>query len=155
MSTTDDNTIALVTNDFLLDDIEDMPAFLTLPSGAYHVKLEEGIVEKKIPMQGEDVDCFEAAMTVVETLEMTDKLGEDEKTPKQGDIASMLYNRTNKFGMGNFKDFVRPIAERFGVRTVGEIVSNSKGVELMIIVKRTYNKDRDRHNMQIKKVALI
>lgn len=152
---TEDNTIALVTNDFLLDDIEDMPAFLTLPSGAYHVKLEKGIEEKKVPMAGEDTECLEAAMTVVEALEVTDKLGEDEKPPKTGDIASVLFNRTNKFGMGNFKDFVKPIAQQFGAKTVGEVVTASKGVELMIIVKRTYNKEKDRYNMNIKKVALI
>jgi hypothetical protein len=154
MATTD-HAINLVTNDFLLDDIDDLPAFVTLPTGAYAVHFVDGIEEKTVKMNDVDTSCFEIKMTVTEVAEITEELKEGEVAPKVGDVASMLWNRTHGLSMGNFKDFAKPIAKQFGCSTVGEVITASKGINAVISVKRTYNKDKDRHNMNIKTMVLI
>ena len=148
---TDENKIATVNDDFLLDDIEDMPGFVVFPSGAYHVRLDKGIEKKEI----NDKNFYDIPMTVVEVAEISEKLAEHESPPKIGDIGNLLFARENKFGMGSFKSFVKPIAEKFNCKTVGELLDNSKGLELLIVVKRRYNKDKDSYNMNAVKSVVI
>lgn len=150
----DKNKIDLVGNDFLLDDIEDLPSFVALPSGAYVVTLDKGFEEKEI----NDEPYFELAVTVQTVEELNEKLPEGESSPKPGDIGSFLFNRTNKFGMGNFKEIAKPIAQHFGSSTVGEVIDASKGLTVIIIVKRTKGKDKngnERYNSNLKKLEVI
>lgn len=148
--TSDANKIDAISDSMILDDIDDLPSFTVFPSGAYLVNLHEGIVAKDI----NDKPYFEIAMTLKEVIEMTEELKGDELPPKPGDIGSLLFSRDNKFGAGLYKEVARPLAKHLGVVTVSEVNAGSKGLDVMIVVKRTFDAGRDRHNMQIKKLAV-
>jgi hypothetical protein len=148
----DDNTLSQVLDDdFLLDQIEDLPGFITPPSGAYVVSLPKGIEEKEI----NDAKYFDAHFTVKEVMEVTEKLKDGEDLPKEGDMFNVIFKRDNKFGMGNFKTVFKSVAEKFNCKTIGEVRENAKGAEFLMVVKRTYNKDKDRHNVNIVRSVLV
>ena len=142
-----------VDDNFSLDDIEDMPGFVMPPTGVYTVVLEKGILDKVI---NED-NYFEVAMTIKSVDELDDKnLDADETAPKEGDIASTIFGRNNKYAMNNFKaSFGRAIAEKFEVKTIGAIKEKSVGLEMMVVIKRTFDKKRERHNIEIKRAVVL
>lgn len=137
--------------DMSLDDIEDLPGFVVFPSGAYQVSLEEGLVKKDI----NEHPAMECAMKLVETLEMTEPLKENEVAPAVGDVCTISFMLDNKFGVGKFKEFLTPIGTRLGLKNIGEIAAQTKGLQLMVVIKRTYDKDKDRHYANVKKVEVL
>lgn len=137
--------------DTALDDIEDLPGFVVFPSGAYSVVLEEGMSEKAI----NEHPALEVPMKLVEVLEMTEQLGEGETAPMVGDVCTISFMLDNKFGVGKMKEFVGPISKKLGLRTVAEVIAQSKGLVLMVIIKRTYDRDKDRYYANFKKVVLL
>ena len=150
-----DNKIAPISLDMSLDAIEDLPQFVTLPTGAYLARLEKGIISKDIPTQNGAQPVFELPFTVVEVLEIDPKnLDEGEEAPKPGDISSFVFQRDNTFGMGLFKAVVTPIAKQLGTNQIGALLEGSKGMECGLIITRTFNKDKQRHYAQIKKLTV-
>lgn len=140
-----------LTLDASLDDIEDLPGFAVFPTGAYVITVPEVPEMKKI---GEHPAC-EIKLQLDEVGEITDKLEGGEEPPKPGDICSLAFMMDNKFGTGALKEFVKPIAEHLGVKTLGEIFPQMKGMKLLVIIRRTYNKDKDQHYAKVKKVAIV
>jgi hypothetical protein len=138
-----------IDDSFDLDDIESMPKFVTLPTGAFVVLFEKGI-EDKIINEGksEAFQASEVKMKVIEVSELNpDSLLPGEIPPNAGDEASLLFNRENKYGAGNYKEFLTLFRDKFypnqkGV-TVGMIREKLTGLTALIIVKRTYGKDKD------------
>lgn len=151
-----DSTKAPVTFDMSLDDIDDLPSFKTFPSGAYHVMLAAGIICKDV----NNKDCAEIAMTLVKVEEITEVLphpnaeGED-KEPAAGDVMTTLFQLDNATGAGLFKEFLKPLAAHTGERNIQAICDKSKGLELMVVIKRTWNKDKDRFFGNLKQVAVL
>lgn len=141
---------AVINMDMSLDEIEDLPGFITFPSGAYRVTLKEGFEEKKI----NEHPAIEMAMTLEEILELTDPVPEEEQ-PKIGDVCTSSFMLDNKFGAGNLKEVLRPISAALGVSKLGEIVAGSKGLQLMVVIKRTYDKEKDRHYANVKQVQVL
>jgi hypothetical protein len=140
-----------ISMDMSLDDIEDLPGFVVFPSGAYHVVLENGMAQKDI----NNHKALEAPLKLVEVLEISEPLGEGEEQPKAGDVCTISFMLDNKFGVGKMKEFISPIAKKLGLSTVGDVVNQSKGLHMMIVIKRTYDKDKDRHYANFKKVELL
>jgi len=141
-----------VGDDFLLDDIEDLPEFVSPPTGAYTVLLPDGIVDKEI----NDANYFDIKM-VIQSVEEIDQKGldENEVPPKVGDMFNLIFKKDNKFGVGNFKKFAKGIAEHYRLRTVGEVREKAKGVLLLVVVKRAWNKKAQRHNVNVERVQVI
>jgi hypothetical protein len=145
-------------NDTLLDDIADLPEFKALFSGSYVLVLEKGIEEKEIDTKDEKAKPFFACdFTVKDIMEISEKIIEnDPDVPKVGNIQSMLFDRKHAIGMGVFKrDICGPIAARFGCATIGECIENSKGLEFLVVGRRTHDKASDRYNFNIKRSALV
>jgi len=134
-----------------LDDIEDLPGFVVFPTGAYSVVLEEGMNEKEI----NDQPALEVPMKLVEILEMTEVLKEGEAPPMVGDVCTISFMLDNKFGVGKMKEFLSPSAKALNVRTIAEVRDQSKGLALMVVIKRTYDDKKDRHYANFKKVSLL
>ena len=152
MSEVSKGQINEISDDFLLDDIDDLPGFVVLPTGAYTVRLDKGIEEKTI----NDANYYDVQMTLVEVLDLDAKhLDEGEVAPKAGDLAGMLFARANEYGMGNFKLFVKDIAAKFDCKSVGQVREAAKGLEMAIVVKRVYDAKKERHNMKMIKAAVI
>lgn len=142
--------------DMSLDDIADLPVFLALPTGAYMVLLEHGIEEKDI----NDHKALQMAMTVQEVLECDeDKLDEGEELPKVGDIATQAFMLDNEFGVGLLKQTIKPMSLSFGTKTVRETILASKGVQLMVVIKRRKGKkgteNEDKNFMSFVRVEVV
>ncbi len=141
-----------VDDDFDLDDLESMPGFVVPPSGVYMVTLTKGIEEKDI----NDVDYYEVAMTIDEVIEFDErKMDPGEEKPKAGDIATTIFSRTNKFGMSNFKNFARSIAEKFQLKKVGQVKDASKGLQMMVVLKRRYDKKAETNRLEIVRAQVV
>lgn len=147
--------------DTTLDDIEDLPSFGIFPSGAYHIVLDKGLEWKKMN-EGKD-NAFNAItvnMRLVEVAEVDPKmLDKGEELPKVGDVASLLFNLSNKWGAGELKVFSAPIATQFfpGQEKVPlrGILENSVGLNLVVVLQRTFDKEKQRHYQKCVKVAVI
>lgn len=143
-----DNAITL---DMSLDDIEDLPGFVTPPTGSYVVTVPEAPSVKEI----NEEPYLEIKLSIVEVVEITEELAADEKAPIAGDQFSYAFNLTNKVGAGNLKKFLAPIAERLDTTKLDEVAAGMKGMHLVIVNKRTYDEKKDRHYSNAKKVAVV
>lgn len=131
-----------------LDDIEDLPQFKAFPSGSYIVRLDKGLEAKKI---GEK-SAIDMAMTLVEVAEVTQTGAEP---PKQGDIASTLFMLDNAVGAGKLKEVLKAIQPTVGGTTIAEIIGNTKGLTLAVVLKHTKEKDGDKEYNNIVKLAVV
>lgn len=139
--------------DSTLDDIEDLPSFKSLPTGAYTVRLENGLEHKKI----NDHPAISVAMTVTAVMELAGELDTGEDPPKIGDIATVGFLLDNEIGAGFFKSFAKPLSESLGTKSIRGLIEQSKGLELMVVVKRISGKGdrKDQHYNQFVKVAVV
>lgn len=138
--------------DMSLDDIEDVPGFGVFPTGAYIVDLTKGIEQKEI--NGKRAAAVE--MTLVEVAELKeDRLDEGEKPPMAGDICTLSFMLANRFGADGLKKFCLPLADKLGTKKLSELFHQSKGLRCMIVLRRTYNEDKDQHYAKLKKLAVI
>jgi hypothetical protein len=91
---------------------------------------------------------------ITEVLPHPEATGPDEE-PKVGDIMTSAYMLDNEFGAGSFKEFLKPLASHLGLSNVREISTNSKGMDLIVVVKRTWNKEKERFYGNVKQVAVL
>lgn len=146
--------------DSSLDDIDDLPAFISFPTGAYHVVLEKGVAgdEKTggFKLIG-DHRALDMAMTLKDIVEFNEEnLDEGEEPPKPGDIATQPYMMDNEYGAGNFKKDMSCFRAT-GASTVREIMAASQGAELLVVIKRRKGKKdkADQNYMTITKMDFI
>lgn len=147
-------------DDAVLDDIENLPGFASFPTGAYTITLTAGLERKKI----NDHDAIEMAMTLDEVMEVApenldaNKLqGTDgeEKLPMVGDICTSAFMIDNKFGVQKLKDATTDIVKRIGSSKISDLCGQTKGMKLLVVGKRTYDKDKDRFYFNLKKVQVL
>lgn len=155
---TDNKLEAILHDDDLIDNIEDLPGFVTPPTGAYLFELSKGIEDVEI----NDKSYYKVNCTYGDVVEVHDKhkerdesTGEYEALPKAGDIVGFLFDRSHELGRGSFKNFIKPIATHFNCSRVGEARQKAIGLRVMITLRRSYNKKTDRYNMQATRVEVI
>lgn len=138
----DKKEFVAVTDDMLLDDISDLPSFAPWPTGAYHIRLDDGITSKDVELKSEDgtpngqimrMKEMEATL-VTDPEEIAAKTGD--VIPKAGAKTQFRFNMDNEYGAGEFKIVASVIAKALSFKTVGEVCEGSKGVELIITVKQ-------------------
>ena len=134
-----------------MEDIEDIAEIMPLPTGAY--TLQGVSFEQK---EAGDHPLLEVKFKIVSVNELKNKeLAKDEKVPEEGSETSFGYVTDNKFGLGSLKELLRPVAVQFGTSKVPDLLNIlADGTQLNVIIKRTYNKDRERYYAKIKKVTL-
>lgn len=121
--------------DGTLDDIEDLPGFAVYPSGAYLIELSKGLIQKVIGTH----PAVEMEMKCLEVKELSSP--EDAtKSPKVGDICSIAFMLDNEIGRGKLKQVLDPIGERLGTKNNREIMTASKGIQAVVIIKKTEDK---------------
>jgi len=129
--------------DGTLDDIEDLPQFLAFPSGAYIVNLPLGLEAKKInqhPAITMKVKCMEIKELSNPADAALVKVGD------QGDIAFMMDNET---GRGFSKIVTKAIGERIGSKNIREIFAASKGINALLVCKKTHDAAKQRDYMNL------
>jgi hypothetical protein len=147
----------IVDDNFSLDDIEDLPSFKVPPTGAYTVELTKGFFDVDI----NDEPYWQIDMTILSVEDVNEKeLGEGETMPEVGEVCSTVFHRRNAFGVGNFKKFVLSIAQKYNITfsekgAIGKLREVMPGVQMLVILKRVYNKDKDRYNLNVKTAHVI
>ena len=141
--------------DASLDDIEDLPGFAVFPSGAHLVEYTKW--ESK---QINEHPAVNLDLKLIQTQEMTEVLEPGEKAPISGDTQSLAFMLDNKVGLGMLKQFIVPLGEKLGIPAnekgaVRRILEGAKGMKLLVVQKRTYNKDKDAHYPKIKTVLVV
>lgn len=136
-----------------IDDLEDLPQFGVLRSGAYRVTLDEGFIETVIS----DKNFIKLPIVVSEVMELMDmKFDHKLPEPKVGDKAEFLFNLGSSTGQGFFKEAIAPISERTGIKKIRDVMSASKGMEALIMVKtKPDKKDEDVLRMNLAKLSLV
>lgn len=153
MSGSQDENFVDVSLDSTLDDIETLPGFSTWPTGVYHVGVDDGFEEKDV--NGKKAMTLNVRLMTVEQI-VRENLEAGEEEPKPGDITGFMWMMQNKFGASSMKDFMKPIGENMGTTRLREIVENSKGIELMLVIaRRRDRKDKETWRMQAKRVVVV
>lgn len=135
----DTKNLVTLADNATLDDIEDLPEFLTPHSGAYQVIFPEGGVRKEI---NEHPAC-EWPCKVEAVLELSEKIAEGEKVVGSESQFSFMFMLDNKFGVGNYKKFLAEFAIKLGTRDLKALESQGKNVRAMVVVKREKDKEDD------------
>lgn len=133
-----------------LDDIDDLPEFKAPPSGGYKLLLTEGFVFKK-DVNKHPAETFD--FKILEILEQSEQV-DDKEQVKVGDTFNIAFMMDNAIGQGFFKDMMKPLQAKFGTSNIGELRKNSKGIEILAIIHRTHDKEKDRHYAKIKSYEL-
>lgn len=133
-----------------LDDIADLPAFKTPPTGGYVVNLPDGIVIKEV----NEKSAAGLKMVIKEVTEVVEQVAENEM-PKVGDEFEMLYMLDNEIGAGFYKEVLKALSEKVGSKKPAEINKGCKGMDVAIVLKRTFNKDKQRHFANLVQIAPV
>lgn len=133
-----------------LDDIDDLPSFAVWPTGAYHIKLVDGLVQKEIGGH----KAVEMNMTLVAIMELATTVAEEDK-PKVGDTCNSAFMLDNAIGAGKFKEVLKPLGEKLGTKVPSAIMSGCKGMDLVVTIAKTHDKDKDRDYCNIKALAVL
>lgn len=129
--------------DATLDDLADLPEFVTPPAGAYNVTIVEGTI-KKI----NEKPAVEFKLRFDATVELNDS---NETPIKDGTECSVAYILDNEFGQGNLKELLKQLSDITGGGTVREQVAALKGAQVLMITSvRKDKKDADKKYLQIK-----
>lgn len=146
----DDTEDLMLEEDFSIDDVEDLPGFLTPPTGGYVVSCEKGVEEQETEnAEGEKNTFFRLTFKIVTVMEIDEKsLDAGEAPPKEGDMFSLMYMK-NKKGVAFMKPLLSAVAEHYQIKQFSEIKEKFKGIEMLLAVKRRYNKKADRHNLNV------
>lgn len=136
--------------DGTLDDIEDLPQFLAFPSGAYIVNLPDGLLEKIIGVH----PAVDMKVKLVEVKELSNP--EDAAiAPKVGDQGNMAFMLDNETGRGFLKMVLKAIGERLGVKGNREIMAASKGINALLVCKKTHDSAKQRDYMNLVKFMVV
>jgi len=135
-----------------LDDLPDLPGFATFPTGAFHIQLAKGMIQKKIGTR----PGIECELTLKNVLELDPKdLDKGEQPPKEGDTCNIIFLMDNDTGKGMFKSFAAVLAEILGTRDIKTILKDSKDVELIVTGVRTVDEVKKRSYFNVKLVAAV
>lgn len=135
-----------------LDELPDLPGFKVPPTGAYAVSVVS-MLEKQV---GEH-PAVEGKFAIVEVLEVTETGVPDADMPVAADEFNVVYMLDNDTGVGFLKEFMKPIAAALQKpqAPITELMTECKGMTLSLVIKRTYNKETDRHYLNIKKMEVV
>lgn len=134
--------------DGTLDDLADLPAFEVIKAGDHTLRIVS--VEKK------DVGGKEAIEVKVALVE-THELASAADTPNApGTESNTLYMLNNEFGVGAFKEFLKPLAKAFGTSNIQELMAQAKNTEVRAVTTvRVDKNDPEKKYFTIKKMSVV
>lgn len=136
-----------------LEDLADLPEFLTPPAGAYRAT-----ILSYTPKEIGGHEAVEVKFKLLETLELTNPVDESDPNTKpvaDGTETSIAFMLDNEFGVGALKKFNAPLAASLGVNTVREVMEGAKGLEVLIVTKVRVSKKDDRRYFDVAKIDVI
>ena len=130
-----------------LDDLPDLPEFKVYPAGAHRTLIK---FEKK---QIGEHPAIEAKFTMVETVELTDPAKD---TPVEaGTESSVAFMLDNEFGLGKFKEIMKPFAAHFGHSNLSQLLEEAAGTEVLVSTKVRQNKEKTQSYLDIVSLQII
>lgn len=129
--------------DLELEELADLEKFEAAPAGSYLANLT---------WERKEINNFPAVvahMTLTETLELADSTLAHPEPGKKVDIAFILQRKdkesgeiiANKMGQGQLKEALVALAPAVGGSTPAEIMENSQGSSIAVVLKVRKNKD--------------
>ena len=137
-----------------LDDIPDLPEFVTPKEGVYGVLVKEVDTTKEVG----DKRCFEIKYKITELIEKGHTNTGDEC--KVGDEFSQLYFMTTPksidFNKSVLKGLLTPVQERFGTRNLSQTLESLKGCVVAVVVKhRKDQNDKEKVYVDVKQMSFM
>ena len=117
-----DNISSLL--DSNLDDLADLPEFVTPPAGAYNATILS-IEEKLIGVN----PAVEFKFKLMETMELANTTDTPVANGTECSVAFML---NNEFGVGNLKAALKPLQTHLGTTTARETMEAAKGMSVLL-----------------------
>lgn len=130
-----------------LEDLQDLPAFEVPPAGAYNATIK-GAEEKDI----NDHPAVEVKFVLNEVMELANP---EDTPPAAGTETSIIYMMDNEFGVGNFKELLKPIAAATGISKTRELVDAMKGMQVLLVTKVRQNKDKTQNYLGIHSLQVL
>lgn len=134
--------------DMSLDDLKDLPAFEIPPKG--HYKLAVSLQWKEV----NEKRCIEAGFVVLETLELANA---NDAPCATGTKFSTLFQLSNEFGEGAFKELMKPMKDSLGLagKKLSAIVETVQDITIHATVKHRQDKnDKERFYANVVNVEL-
>lgn len=129
--------------DSSVEELADLEKFEPLPAGSHLCNLT---------WDRKDINghaAVTAKFTLVETLEMADSSQPVPEPGKSADIAFILTKKDkntgekvpNTIGQGQLKEVLRVLKEHFGGESLNQVMENSQGSQVAVIMKVRASKD--------------
>ena len=130
-----------------LDDLPDLPEFKVYPAGAHRVTMK---FEKK---QIGTHPAVEVKFTMIVTEGLTDPA--KDQPVDAGTESSVAYMLDNEFGLGNFKELMKPLAAHFGLSSIPEIMEAAANLEVVIVTKTRQNKEKTQTYLEVTQLIVV
>jgi hypothetical protein len=156
MSNAQTSTIDLSSLSFSIDDLADTPEFRIFPAGTHTVQLR---LEAKNSKAGQPMIVWK--MTAIRSEELAD---ESQKPLADGESNTVYFSLGNKYGAGDLKKAITPIARHFGTSTLLELIGlingevqgeECEGMEIQVVTqikKARASKPDERDSIKIMEV---
>lgn len=115
-----------------LDQLPDMPAFVTWPDGAYRCLVTAELKEIN------EAPVVEAKYTLKEVLELADPAA---TPPVAGATNNEAFFLNKELGQGKLKEFLIPFAERFNEPNVQACLDLIQNIEVDVVNKARKDKE--------------
>lgn len=115
-----------------LDELPDVPAFVTWPDGAYRCSVSMELKEIN------DQPVAEATYTLKEVLELANP---NDVQPLPGATNSEAFFLSKEIGQGKLKEFLLPFATHFGESNVQALIDLIKNIEVDVVNKARKDKE--------------
>lgn len=133
--------------DMNLEDLADMPAFFVPPNGAYSATILS-MASKKIG----DHPAVEVNFRIDAVLELADTAA---TPPPVGTETSTSYMTDNEYGVGALKELLKPLGSATGASNVASIMAAAKGMQVMIVTKNRWSKDKTTEYLGINSISVM
>lgn len=126
-----------------LDQLADLEKFEPVHVGSHIMEMK--FEEKEIG----DMPAVTLTLSLVETLELTNKTLEPQEPGKKANITFFLKYKDkntgevlpNKVGQGQLKEVLRVVSENFGGATIREMMTNANGGQAAFTLKQRKDKN--------------
>lgn len=149
MNTIDNTSVDLMDTllDGSLDDLADMPEIRLYPEGAHKVKMGwelNATIPTVFNVKGNESSGLKKFIkfkaTAIETVELP--AGSTDTPLEAGTPYQTLFDLTNEYAQANFKVIMTALANHYGKKTNRELLAESEGAEVVIVIKHRKDKNK-------------
>jgi hypothetical protein len=146
--------------DGTLDALADFPEFRNYPIGVHRViinwdlaKTIPGVFKTKDQESSGLKTFIELSMTALETMELP--AGSTDTPLEAGAKAQLLFDLTNEFAQGKFKELLKSLAAHYGAKSNRELLADSQGAEVAVVIKHRTSKDKSKTYIDVDTMSVI